>query len=112
MSVHPDRVALFDPERVELLLDAGPDDELLELVDGGVIVENWQNRVAGKIAYYKNQYGDQGKDKLLALASGLFDNSLANQTSNTGKLADKDKKLALADKKSILSFIDENWDNI
>ena len=88
------------------------DDDLLELVDGGVVIENWQDRIAGKISFFKNQYGEEGKDRLLSLASGMLDVSLSDQTADQSKFAKEEDKLALADKKSILSFIDDNWDNI
>lgn len=73
-------------------------DELLSMVNGGVLKEGWENTVLTMINVLKAKYVDEGKQKLKKImASGLND--------PTSTMDENDYSM-------ICQFIDDNWNNI
>lgn len=73
-------------------------DELLSMVNGGVLKEGWENTVLTMINVLKTKYADEGKQKLKKImASGLND--------PTSTMDENDYSM-------ICQFIDDNWNNI
>jgi hypothetical protein len=72
-------------------------DEVLNLVSGGVLLEGWDKTLFTMMKYYKSKYGDEGIQKV----KDLMNISLKDPTS----------KVEESDMDTLYNFIDENWNN-
>lgn len=73
-------------------------DETLNIVNGGVLLEGWDETMLTIMKIYKSNYGEEG----LAKVESLVDVSINDPTS----------PLTIEDRQTVLDFIRENWNRI
>ena len=74
------------------------EDQEIELVSGGVLLEGWEQTTSFIIKLYKEKYGEEGKQKVKDLM-------LMSLNDPTSPIEEEDMA-------TIYKYIDDNWDLI